>query len=199
MYIYTLSCSNSKQWSVDTYFLLVIDTWYLLLVIDTWFCISSISPSFTLVNSFSQKPYEMPYPNSNAAQPYQPDKILPRPLLRQSCTVAQLASFRLFNTNAERECDSDDRDVDVDRRPDHRPDRRVFSLFAVVGPSTVAAAFVFSGVAFSGYARKIVGKVLRSLQLEHGYARLEDYPDRLLLALEESLAFVGTVKCYNHR
>ncbi|KAL3648570.1 hypothetical protein CASFOL_004973 [Castilleja foliolosa] len=58
---------------------------------------------------------------------------------------------------------------------------------------------LISGVAFGGYARKIVGKVLRSLQTEHGYARLEDYPDRLLQALEESLALVGTVKCYNHR
>ncbi|GFP82182.1 hypothetical protein PHJA_000361500 [Phtheirospermum japonicum] len=50
----------------------------------------------------------------------------PRPLLRQSGAVAQPASSRLFNTNAVREYDSDDHDVDVDRRPD----RRVFSPFA---------------------------------------------------------------------
>lgn len=55
---------------------------------------------------------------------------------------------------------------------------------------------LISGVAFGGYARKIVGRVLRSLQSEHGYARLEDHPDHLLKALEESLALVGTVKCY---
>ncbi|KAK6160993.1 hypothetical protein DH2020_004374 [Rehmannia glutinosa] len=56
---------------------------------------------------------------------------------------------------------------------------------------------LISGVAFGGYARKIVGRVLRSLQSEHGYAHLEDYPDHLLKALKESLALVGTVKCYN--
>ncbi|GFP80797.1 heat shock 22 kDa protein mitochondrial [Phtheirospermum japonicum] len=57
--------------------------------------------------------------------------LLTRPLLRRSCAVAQPASSRLFTTNAVREYDSDDRDVDVDRRPD----RRVFSPFAgVLGP-----------------------------------------------------------------
>ncbi|KAK6145638.1 hypothetical protein DH2020_022458 [Rehmannia glutinosa] len=43
--------------------------------------------------------------------------------LRPAYAVAQPASSRFFNTNAVREYDSDDRDVDVDRRPD----RRVFS------------------------------------------------------------------------
>ncbi|XP_011101118.1 heat shock 22 kDa protein, mitochondrial [Sesamum indicum] len=47
---------------------------------------------------------------------------------RPARAVAQPASFRLFNSNAVREYDSDDRDVDVDRRPD----RRVFSPFAGV-------------------------------------------------------------------
>ncbi|XP_057809735.1 uncharacterized protein LOC131024236 isoform X2 [Salvia miltiorrhiza] len=56
---------------------------------------------------------------------------------------------------------------------------------------------LISGVAFGGYARKIVGRVLSSLQSDYGYARLEDHPDHLLKALEESLALVGTVKCYN--
>ncbi|KAI3471044.1 hypothetical protein Pfo_027707 [Paulownia fortunei] len=51
--------------------------------------------------------------------------------LRPVCPVAQPASSRLFNTNAVREYDSDDRDVDADRRPD----RRVFSPFSdVFGP-----------------------------------------------------------------
>ncbi|XP_073143779.1 uncharacterized protein [Henckelia pumila] len=54
---------------------------------------------------------------------------------------------------------------------------------------------LISGVAFGGYARKIVGKVLSSLQAEHGYANIEAYPDYLLEALTESLALVGTVKC----
>ncbi|XP_073029368.1 uncharacterized protein [Primulina eburnea] len=55
---------------------------------------------------------------------------------------------------------------------------------------------LISGVAFGGYARKIVGKVLSSLQVEHGYAGIEAYPDYLLKALMESLALVGTVKCF---
>ncbi|KAH6769583.1 hypothetical protein C2S52_014386 [Perilla frutescens var. hirtella] len=62
--------------------------------------------------------------------------------------------------------------------------------------SSEASHALISGVAFGGYARKIVGRVLRSLQSEHGYARLEDHPDHLLKALQESLALVGTVKCY---
>ncbi|KAH6829204.1 HSP20-like chaperones superfamily protein [Perilla frutescens var. hirtella] len=48
--------------------------------------------------------------------------------LSRSLAVAQHASSRrLFNTNALREYDGDDRDSDVDRRPD----RRVFSPFAL--------------------------------------------------------------------
>lgn len=43
--------------------------------------------------------------------------------LRPACAAS---SRRLFNTNAVRHYDSDDRDADVDRRPD----RRVFSPFA---------------------------------------------------------------------
>ncbi|KAL8051007.1 hypothetical protein ABFX02_06G117700 [Erythranthe guttata] len=43
-----------------------------------------------------------------------------------AAAVSQPASYRRFNTNAVRECESDDRDVDVDRRPD----RRVFSPFS---------------------------------------------------------------------
>ncbi|KAK4405466.1 hypothetical protein Sango_0553100 [Sesamum angolense] len=44
-----------------------------------------------------------------------------------------------------------------------------------------------------------VGRVLRSLQSEHGYARLEDCPHHLLDAVIQALALVGTVKCYNER
>ncbi|KAL0403060.1 UNVERIFIED_CONTAM: Heat shock protein, mitochondrial [Sesamum radiatum] len=47
---------------------------------------------------------------------------------RPARAVAQPASSRLFNSNAVREYDSDDRDVDVERRPD----RRVFPPFAGV-------------------------------------------------------------------
>nr|GMD84696.1 uncharacterized protein LOC109170232 [Ipomoea batatas] len=55
---------------------------------------------------------------------------------------------------------------------------------------------LISGVAFGGYARKIVGKVLHSMQSQHGLACIEDHPEQLLQALEESLSLVGTVKCY---
>lgn len=56
---------------------------------------------------------------------------------------------------------------------------------------------LIGGVAFGGYARKIVGRVLSSVQSHHGLARVEDYPEQLLQAIIESLALVGTVKCYN--
>ncbi|GMY27920.1 hypothetical protein FCV25MIE_23162 [Fagus crenata] len=53
------------------------------------------------------------------------------------------------------------------------------------------------GIAYGGYARKIVGRVLSSMQSQHGVARIEDYPEHLLEALKEALALVGTVKCYD--
>lgn len=55
---------------------------------------------------------------------------------------------------------------------------------------------LISGVAFGGYARKIVGRILRDMQSEHGHACIEDHPEHLLWALGEALALVGTVKCY---
>ncbi|XP_009593942.1 uncharacterized protein LOC107793545 isoform X3 [Nicotiana tabacum] len=56
---------------------------------------------------------------------------------------------------------------------------------------------LIAGVAFGGYARKIVGRVLNSVQNHHGLAHVEDFPEQLLQAIFESLALVGTVKCYN--
>ncbi|XP_075097165.1 uncharacterized protein LOC107766680 isoform X1 [Nicotiana tabacum] len=56
---------------------------------------------------------------------------------------------------------------------------------------------LIAGVAFGGYARKIVGRVLNSVQNHHGLAHVEDFPELLLQAIIESLALVGTVKCYN--
>ncbi|OIS96442.1 PREDICTED: uncharacterized protein LOC109235727 isoform X1 [Nicotiana attenuata] len=56
---------------------------------------------------------------------------------------------------------------------------------------------LIAGVAFGGYARKIVGRVLNSVQNNHGLAHVEDFPELLLQAIIESLALVGTVKCYN--
>lgn len=44
---------------------------------------------------------------------------------------------------------------------------------------------------------QIVGRVLRSMQSQHGIARIEDHPEHLLEALREALALVGTAKCYD--
>lgn len=56
---------------------------------------------------------------------------------------------------------------------------------------------VIGGIAYGGYARKIVGRVLSSLQSQHGFACIEDYPDHLLEALNEAIALVGPVKSYH--
>ncbi|KAK2644677.1 hypothetical protein Ddye_019872 [Dipteronia dyeriana] len=56
---------------------------------------------------------------------------------------------------------------------------------------------LIGGIAYGGYARKIVGRVLNSLQSQHGLALIEDHPDHLLEALQEAIALVGTVKCYD--
>jgi Fe-S-cluster-containing hydrogenase component 2 len=53
---------------------------------------------------------------------------------------------------------------------------------------------LIGGVAYGGYARKIVGRVLNSMQSQHGYACIEDYPEHLLAALNEAIDLVGTVK-----
>lgn len=55
---------------------------------------------------------------------------------------------------------------------------------------------LISGIAYGGYARKIVGRILRSMQSWHGLAFIEDYPEYLREALREALALVGPVKSY---
>ncbi|KAL2921141.1 NADH-quinone oxidoreductase subunit I 2 [Bienertia sinuspersici] len=52
------------------------------------------------------------------------------------------------------------------------------------------------GIAYGGYARKIVGRILRAMQSQHGLACVEDHPAYLSAAVEEALALVGSVKCY---
>ncbi|XP_065871530.1 uncharacterized protein [Euphorbia lathyris] len=59
-------------------------------------------------------------------------------------------------------------------------------LFRVRSQSDPLEALI-GGIAYGGYARKIVGRVLRSMQLEHGVACIEDHPDHLLKALIEAL------------
>ncbi|KAL9320528.1 hypothetical protein ACSQ67_012367 [Phaseolus vulgaris] len=55
---------------------------------------------------------------------------------------------------------------------------------------------LISGIAYGGYARKIVGRVLRSMQSQHGgAASIEDHSEYLLMALKEALALVGPIKC----
>jgi len=43
---------------------------------------------------------------------------------------------------------------------------------------------------------QIVGRVLRSMQSQHGgAASIEDHSEYLLMALKEALALVGPIKC----
>ncbi|XP_042503611.1 uncharacterized protein LOC122080818 isoform X2 [Macadamia integrifolia] len=56
---------------------------------------------------------------------------------------------------------------------------------------------LIGGVAYGGYARKIVGRVLSQIQSHYGLMHIEDHPDYFLDALKEALTLVGTVKCYH--
>lgn len=56
---------------------------------------------------------------------------------------------------------------------------------------------VIGGIAYGGYARKIVGRVLSRMVSQEGNAHIEDYPEFLLQALREALALMGPVKSYN--
>ncbi|KAL6607800.1 hypothetical protein ACP70R_040863 [Stipagrostis hirtigluma subsp. patula] len=55
---------------------------------------------------------------------------------------------------------------------------------------------LIGGIAYGGYARKIVGRTLRKIPSEFGRVRIEDHPDYLLEALQEALSLVGPVKGY---
>ncbi|CAJ1963180.1 unnamed protein product [Sphenostylis stenocarpa] len=66
---------------------------------------------------------------------------------------------------------------------------------SAISPSDSPHALI-SGIAYGGYARKIVGRVLTSMQSQHGgAASVEDHSEYLLMALKEALALVGPVKC----
>ncbi|KAK7246263.1 hypothetical protein RIF29_41125 [Crotalaria pallida] len=68
---------------------------------------------------------------------------------------------------------------------------------SILSSSTSSHALI-GGIAYGGYARKIVGRVLRSMQSQHGGAApIEDHPAHLLMALREALALVGPVKVFN--
>ncbi|KAK1384191.1 hypothetical protein POM88_021926 [Heracleum sosnowskyi] len=59
-----------------------------------------------------------------------------------------------------------------------------------------SSTVLIGGVAYGGYARKIVGRILNSMQALHGHAFIEDHPEHLVMALTEALALVGSIKCY---
>ncbi|XP_068663556.1 uncharacterized protein [Aristolochia californica] len=56
---------------------------------------------------------------------------------------------------------------------------------------------VIGGVAYGGYARKIVGRILHELQKEHGITRIENHPQYLGESMRQAMALVGAVKCYD--
>ncbi|KAJ6891414.1 hypothetical protein NC651_024802 [Populus alba x Populus x berolinensis] len=65
-------------------------------------------------------------------------------------------------------------------------------------PTSLASSHaLIGGIAYGGYARKIVGRVLSSMRSQHGLVHIEDYPEHLLQALANALDLVGTVKCYD--
>uniref|UniRef100_A0A0A0KG51 4Fe-4S ferredoxin-type domain-containing protein n=2 Tax=Cucumis sativus TaxID=3659 RepID=A0A0A0KG51_CUCSA len=79
---------------------------------------------------------------------------------------------------------------------------RLFQSASTIKNSTIeelssSSNALIGGIAYGGYARKIVGRVLSSMQTQNGDANIEDYPDYLLAALVEALTLVGTVKCYD--
>ncbi|GJM94676.1 hypothetical protein PR202_ga11346 [Eleusine coracana subsp. coracana] len=55
---------------------------------------------------------------------------------------------------------------------------------------------LIGGIAYGGYARKIIGRTLRKIPTQFGCVRIEDHPDYLLEALQEALSLVGPVKGY---
>ncbi|TYI95889.1 hypothetical protein E1A91_D01G030600v1 [Gossypium mustelinum] len=57
---------------------------------------------------------------------------------------------------------------------------------------------LIGGIAYGGYARKIVGRVLSSMGSENGVTGIECHAEHLLKALKEALHLVGSVKSYNH-
>ncbi|KAK1386164.1 hypothetical protein POM88_023899 [Heracleum sosnowskyi] len=60
-------------------------------------------------------------------------------------------------------------------------------------PSSTA---LIGGVAYGGYARMIVGRILNSMQALHGHAFIKDHPEHLVMSLTKALALVGPIKCY---
>ncbi|CAM0957634.1 unnamed protein product [Alopecurus aequalis] len=60
----------------------------------------------------------------------------------------------------------------------------------------VSQEALIGGIAYGGYARKIVGRVLRKIPSQPGSMHIEDHPEYLLEALQEAFSLVGPVKGY---
>ncbi|GJY46223.1 ABC transporter ABCE, iron-sulfur binding protein LdpA [Tanacetum coccineum] len=56
---------------------------------------------------------------------------------------------------------------------------------------------LIGGIAYGGYARKIVGRILSSMESESGLAHIESHPEHLLMAVIEALSLVGGVKSFD--
>lgn len=95
-------------------------------------------------------------------------------------TIDGLKKQRLFQTTAL--SSSASREYAKDEK---LPSNTLSSPHALIG-----------GVAYGGYARKIVGRFLNSMKDLHGHACIEDYPEHLSMALIAALDLVGPVKCY---
>ncbi|WVZ96564.1 hypothetical protein U9M48_042186 [Paspalum notatum var. saurae] len=73
---------------------------------------------------------------------------------------------------------------------------------SITFPGTATSQMICSqqaligGIAYGGYARKIVGRTLRKVPAQFGCVRIEDHPDHLLEALQEAQSLVGPVKGY---
>ncbi|KAF8725950.1 hypothetical protein HU200_020526 [Digitaria exilis] len=67
---------------------------------------------------------------------------------------------------------------------------------SAISETTISQQALIGGIAYGGYARKIIGRTLRKLPSQFSRARLEDHPDHLLEALQEALSLVGPVKGY---
>ncbi|KAL9240608.1 hypothetical protein vseg_014806 [Gypsophila vaccaria] len=66
------------------------------------------------------------------------------------------------------------------------------------GEKSGASNSLIGGIAYGGYARKIVGRILRSMESHHGHACIEEHPEFLVEALKEALGLLTPVKSYDH-
>ncbi|KAK9724942.1 hypothetical protein RND81_05G110700 [Saponaria officinalis] len=56
---------------------------------------------------------------------------------------------------------------------------------------------LIGGIAYGGFARKIVGRIFRSMESQYGHACIEEHPEYLSEALKEAIGLVAPVKSYD--